>query len=146
MGGWVTALTAAHDHRVIGAVLICAADMGALGARPREEVVAEMKTDMESLAGGTAEIFSDDVIAGAARWHFSNATPGLTRTPLLVLTSDDGLAPQGDSLVAAVRKLGNTHVTTMHAATDHSWSDARIALESAVLGWLAALPASSKQH
>src|SRR3954471_981852 len=28
MGGWVTALTASHDHRLLGAVLISAADVG----------------------------------------------------------------------------------------------------------------------
>jgi len=146
MGGWVTAHTASHDHRVAGAILICAADMGALGSRSRDDIVKGMRDDMESLAGGTAEVFSDDLIAGAARWKLSNAAAGLARTPMLVLTSDDGLAPQADSLVAAVRKLGNTRVTTMHAATDHSWSDARIALESAVLRWLGRVPATGKQH
>jgi hypothetical protein len=29
----------------------------------------------------------------------------------------------------------------VHEATDHSWSDRRIALESAVLRWLQQLPA-----
>jgi hypothetical protein len=91
---------------------------------------------MESLAGGTAETFADDMIAGAPRWRFSVAAPGLSRTAMLVLTSDDGLAPMSDSLVAAVRRQGNDHVTTVHRATDHSWSDARIALESTVIRWL----------
>ena len=59
---------------------------------------------------------------------------------MLVLTSDDGLAPHSDSLVAAVRKLGNTRVGTMHVATDHGWADRRIALQSAVLRWLDRLP------
>jgi len=140
MGGWVTAHTASHDHRVLGAVLICAADIGAIGTQPRGDVVKEMEGDMESLAGGTPETFADDMMSGSAKWRFSVATPGLARTPLLVLTSDDGLAPQSDSLVAAVRRLGNQRVTTVHRATDHSWSDARIALETAVLEWLERLP------
>ena len=38
MGGWVTAHTAAHDHALLGAILISAADMGALAERlPRED-------------------------------------------------------------------------------------------------------------
>jgi hypothetical protein len=65
---------------------------------------------------------------------------------MLVLTSDDGLAPFSDSLVAAVRRQKNDRVTTMHQATDHSWSDARIALESAVLRWLERLPASGTRR
>jgi pimeloyl-ACP methyl ester carboxylesterase len=146
MGGWVTVHTAAHDHRVLGAILICAADMGVAGSQPRADVVKGMEGDMESLAGGTAETFADDMIAGSAKWRFSVAAPGLTRTPMLVLTSDDGLAPLSDSLVAAVRRAGNDRVTTVHRATDHSWSDARIALESAVLRWLERVPSISQRR
>ena len=35
MGGWVTALTAAHDHQLSGAILISAADMGLWGTTAR---------------------------------------------------------------------------------------------------------------
>ena len=146
MGGWVTVHTAAHDHRVLGAVLISAADMGMAGSQPRADVVKGMEGDMESLAGGTAETFADDMIAGASHWKFSGAAPGLVHAPMLVLTSDDGLAPFSDSLVASIRRLGNHRVTTLHAATDHSWSDARIALESAVIRWLEQLPASGARR
>jgi len=41
--------------------------------------------------------------------------------------------------VAAERARGNRHVTTVHFATDHSYSDKRIALESAVIRWLQAV-------
>jgi hypothetical protein len=40
--------------------------------------------------------------------------------PLLVLTANDGLAPQADRLVGEVRARGNTRVTTLHEPTDHS--------------------------
>src|ERR1700685_4660305 len=36
MGGWVTALTAARDHALIGAILISAADVGRLGDLPHD--------------------------------------------------------------------------------------------------------------
>jgi hypothetical protein len=55
-----------------------------------------------------------------------------------VLTSDDGLAPGADTLAVAVRAAGGS-VTTAHEATDHSWSDARIALQTRVIGWLQGL-------
>jgi uncharacterized protein len=141
MGGWVAALTASRDARLRGAVLISAADIGLVGTMKRAEAVPFMADNMESLAGGTAETLADDLLAGAERRRMTSAAPGLVRMPLLVLTSDDGLAPHSDSLVAAIRRLGGTRVSTMHAATDHSWSDRRIALESAVLRWLARLPA-----
>jgi hypothetical protein len=38
-----------------------------------------------------------------------------------------------------VRAQGNARVTAMHVATDHGWSDRRIALQDAVIRWLQAL-------
>ncbi len=136
MGGWVTVRTAAHDHRLRGAVLISAADMAADGGRPRDSVVALMADNMESLAGTSAAQMADELIAHKGDWNFSTAYDGLARIPLLVLTSNDGLAPMNNALVAAVRARGNTRVTAVHLPTDHSYSDQRIALESDVLRWL----------
>ena len=143
MGGWVTAHTASHDHHLLGAVLISAADIAEKGTPPRADVVKWMRDDMESLVGGTPETYADEVIAASRRRQFSAAAPGLARTPMLVLTSDDANVAAADSLVAAVRRLGNDRISTMHQATDHSWNDARIALESAVVHWLDRLPARS---
>jgi len=140
MGGWVAALTAARDARVRGAVLISAADIGLMGTMTRAEAVPVMADNMESLAGGTAETFADDLLDGAGRRRLAAAARGLAWMPLLVLTSSDGFAAHSDSLVAAVRRLGNTRVTTMHVATDHSWSDRRVALASAMIRWLQRLP------
>lgn len=146
LGGWNAALTASRDPRLRGVVLISPADIGLVGASlKRAEAAPFMAENMESLAGGTAESFADDLLAGAERRRMTAAAPGLTRIPMLVLSSDDGLAAHADSLVAAVRRLGGTRVTTLHAATDHSWSDHRIALQAAIIRWLERLPANASQ-
>jgi len=144
MGGWATAVTAAHDARLRGAVLISAADLGIKGTMSRSDAVAFMADNMETLAGGTAESFADELLSGAEHRRMTANAPGLVRMPLLVLTADDDLAPHSDSLVAAIRRLGGTRVTTMHMATDHSWSDRRVALESAVIRWLERLPQNER--
>ena len=145
MGGWVAALTASRDARLRGAVLISAADIGRVGASmKRDEAVPFMADNMESLAGGTAATFADDLLAGADRRRMTRAAPGLVRLPLLVLTSDDGLASHSDSLVAAVKRLGGTRVSTAHVATDHSWSDRRVRLITAILRWLDRLPGAPR--
>ena len=144
MGGWAAAIAASRDTRVRGAVLISLADIGVVGAMPRSDAVPFMRDNMESLAGGTAETFAEDLVTGASRRRLLDAAKGLSRLPLLVLSSDDGLASHSDSLVVAVRRLGNTRVSTMHAPTDHSWSDRRIALAAAVLRWLDRLPPSGR--
>ena len=139
MGGWVTVHTAARDHGLAGAILISAADMGAAGKRTRAEEIPFMADNMESLAGVTAEGMADEIMANGPKWQFAEAVPGLSRVPMLVLSSDDGLAPGTDALARAMRAAGNRRVTTVHKATDHSWSDKRIALESAVVNWLGRL-------
>ena len=139
MGGWVTVHTAAHDHALIGAILISAADMGAMGSMPREKAVARMAENKQGLAGATAESMADEIIANAKAFGFSTAVDGMATTPLLVLSADDGLAPMTDALVKAVEAKGNKRVTAIHAATDHSWSDHRIFLESTIIQWLATL-------
>jgi uncharacterized protein len=138
MGGWVVALTAAHDRGLIGAILISAADMGSRDADPKK-VVAEMADDMESLAGVTAQGMADELLANAKAFQLGNAAAGLSQIPLLVLSSDDGLAPQTDALVRAVEANGGHKVTKVHVSTDHGWSDHRIALQGTILTWLAGL-------
>ena|SRR5450432_71292 len=139
MGGWIVAHTAAHDHGLIGAILISAGDMGVLGEEPNDRLVAEMADDMEGLSGVTAQSMADEDKANAKAFRMENAAAGLTQMPLLVLTADDGLAPQSDAFVHAVEAQGGHKITTIHVATDHGWSDHRIALESAILTWLAGL-------
>jgi pimeloyl-ACP methyl ester carboxylesterase len=136
MGGWVTVLTAAHHPELLGAILISPADMGRNSSSPRADVVSMTADNMESLAGVTAESMADELLRAPATWRFESAAAGLAHLPLLVLTSDDGLGPRADSLVMRERALGNTRITTLHVVTDHSWSDRRIALESAVITWL----------
>jgi uncharacterized protein len=139
MGGWVVAHTASHDHELIGAVIISAGDMGGLGAQPVEKVVALMKDDMESLAGVTAESMAREARERSKEFLMENSAGGLVSMPLLAITSDDGLAPQTDTLVKAIEAKGGHKITAMHMATDHSYSDHRIALESAVIEWLTGL-------
>jgi hypothetical protein len=130
--------TAAHDRGLIGLISICAADMAKLGAAPepvREKVMAE---NMESLAGVTAASMAEDAAAAGPLNPLTKAATGLIDTPYLALTSDDGLAPDTDALVAAIRARGGTKVTAVHVHTDHGWNDHRIALEAAIIGWLRA--------
>jgi pimeloyl-ACP methyl ester carboxylesterase len=136
MGGWVTAMVAGKDDRLMGAALISAANMGWIGTQSREEVVKRAAGNTETLADTSPERMADELIANHQAFDFLEAAPGLANRPLLVLSSDDGLAPGTDALVKAVRKAGSTQVTSIHVATDHSWSDRRIALQAHIIRWL----------
>ena len=139
MGGWVTAHVASRDRGLIGAVTISAADIGREEERGRERLLALMADNMESLVGVTPESMADEIHGHAQEFALKNAARGLAQIPLLALTSDDGLADHTNALVNAIKAAGGAKVTTMHVATDHSWSDHRIALESAIINWLAGL-------
>lgn len=142
MGGWVTALTAAEDRGLLGAAMISAANLGAFGKAPRDQLAAGMKANgQEALAGTSPEIMADELIAKGDAFDFLKAAPALTNTSLFILSSDDGLAPGTDALAANIRDSGGTKLRTLHVATDHSWSDARVRLQTEVLGWLESLKA-----
>ena len=137
MGAWAVAKVAANDRRLQGAITISLADLGLVGGAPRAQLVERAAMNAETLAGTTPLRMADELIANAAVNRAAAGAAGLASLPLLVLTSDDGLAPGSDSLVAAVRAAGGTQVATAHVATDHSWSDARLRLEELVTAWLA---------
>lgn len=139
MGGWVTALVAGKDDNLLGAGLISAANLGSMRGLDRPGLIKLASGNVEALAGTAPEIMADELIAGREAFDFFPAAPGLAKKSLLVLSSDDGLAPQTDALIAAVRKQGGKNVTALHIATDHSWSDRRIFLQAQILRWLESL-------
>ena len=150
MGGFMARYVGAHDPAIKAVALISAADMGVDTVEPipaayRDHAVAPLAQHlaaegMAPLAGCTPESLAKEVIANADAWNIPSLAPALAARPMLVITSDDGFTPSNDAFVAALHKAGATRVTTLHLATDHSYSDKRIALQTAVLAFLAALP------
>jgi len=149
MGGFMAAYAGAHDHGILGIGMISAADMAgmadrSLAGKDEKAAVQQLgaaleREDILPLAGCTGESLAKELIAHRNQWAFMNYANLFGDRPLLVITSDDGLAPSVDALASEVRKQGSMHVTGQHFATDHSYSDHRIALEAAVLNWLGTL-------
>jgi len=149
MGGLMAAYAGSHDSAILGTAMISAADMGlmsqraAQGADPKATVVqlgaALEKEDILPLAGCTGESLAKELLANPKQFDFLDYASLFGSRPLLLVTSDDGLAPFSDMLATAVRKQGDKRVTEVHFSTDHSYSDRRIALETTVLNWLAGL-------
>ena len=113
--------------------------MGFMRGLDRESIVKLAAGNAETLADTSPEMMADELIANREVFDFLNAAPGLARNPLLVLSSDDGLAPQTDSLIKAVRSHGGARISAYHGPTDHSWSDHRIDLAAHVIRWLMGL-------
>ncbi|WP_353072959.1 alpha/beta hydrolase family protein [Tunturiibacter gelidoferens] len=146
MGGFIARYVAAQDPAIKAVGLISAADMGvdrvqSIKPDQRDAAVAALASHlaaegMAPLAGCTPESLAKEVVANATAWNIPALAPKLATRPILVITSDDGLAPSNDAFVEALHKAGNQEVTAIHMATDHSYSDQRIALEKAVLDGL----------
>jgi pimeloyl-ACP methyl ester carboxylesterase len=144
MGGWITAYTAAHDPDVLAAGLISAGDVGLIGAAPRAMAVKLVDDNIGTSDGmhtlaATPESLADEAIRNTKAYAMIDDAPGLAKHPLLLVTSDDGLKGGSDTLAKAIGD-GAAPITQVHLATDHSYSDQRIALEAAVIRWLENLP------
>ena len=139
MGGWVAAMSAAQDKNLTGVILVSAVNLGVVGRLPNATVTGTMADSMESLAGTTPAAMAEEVRTNAEAYDFLRGAPSLAEKPMLILSSDDGLAPQTDALVSAIRMAGGKEVTPIHVATDHGWSDRRIRLQTEILNWLAEL-------
>jgi len=147
MGGFMALQVGALDPAVKAVIAISAADLGTsrvqnVPAAKREFAVKGLaaglaREGMAPLAGTTPENLANEVLANAANWTFVNLAPKLATRPLLVITSDDGLALPSNALVDAVGKLPGQNVERVHIPTDHSYSDHRIALQQAVIDYLA---------
>jgi pimeloyl-ACP methyl ester carboxylesterase len=143
MGGFMARYVGALDPAIKAVGLISAADMGvdrvqSLKPGQEKEATASLATHlaaegMAPLAGCTPEGLAKEIVTNAVTWNTLSLAPKLAKRPVLVVTSNDGLAPSNDAFVAALRKAGATEITTVHLTTDHSYSDQRIALEQAVL-------------
>jgi len=150
MGGMIAANIGAHDPSIRAIGMISAANMAGrfLAAGKPDDSPANIKAwaarleqeGIYPLASCTSEGLARELAANAVRWNFPDFAPLLNPRSVLIVTSDDGLAPDNDRLAAGLRALHDTHTTTLHLATDHSYSGQRIALAAAVIDWLNQLP------
>jgi uncharacterized protein len=148
MGGFMANFAGAQDAKIEAVGMISAANLGGMESWANESghdatleyVAASLKAEgMAPLAGCTPESLAKEIEANFKQWNFVDSAAKLSSRPVLVVTSDDGLAGENDAFVKALKKTGSTKVTATHMTTDHSYSDHRIALETAVLQWLAAM-------
>jgi uncharacterized protein len=147
LGGFLARYAAGHDPKILATVLISA---GALGV----DKVAPLKPDqrahalvplaqhfkaegMAPLAGCTPESLAQEVIAHADDWDLPSLSRNFPANPLLVIHSDDGYMPWNQAFVLDLPKASAAKVTQVHFATDHSYSDQRIALQQSILDFLA---------
>lgn len=142
MGAWLALLGAAADSGVKCAGSIELGDLSRLWKRAHADSssLREMTgyDDWLTQPGGPlhadARALEASLDANAERWDVTTHARELAPHTLLLIENDHNAdhAP----LVAALGTAGAKHVTAEVWKTDHSFSDRRIALSRAVVGWL----------
>jgi len=149
MGGFMAVEAAAADPTIVGVGLISAADIGgriprALTKDQQEATIRMLSASYENdgmapLSGCTPEGLAHEAVANAAQWSFMSKVSLLDSRPVLVVTADDAYARSDKGFAGALRRAGNTRVSTLHLDTDHAYSDQRGLLSGAILRWLATI-------
>lgn len=144
MGGFAAAYLASSDPEVQAACLLSGVDLGsAFGSPSRTVGVAAVDENvgfsdgLHILSGTSAATLAAEAAHRASSWRLDSLAAKLADRPLLLVTSDDGFAASSDALGQAVESFGSDKLSRAHFATDHSYSDHRIALQIEVLNWLA---------
>ena len=143
MGGWVTAQTFAHDPALAGAIMISAGDMGLEGSHDRGEILALLDDNKETLAVADMGALADELAAHSREWSLPALAPQLKDRRLLILYSHDGLESHSLALADPLKAAKSKGLTYAYTATDHGWSDHRIALQAQVINWLVSLQNSA---
>jgi pimeloyl-ACP methyl ester carboxylesterase len=145
MGGFMVASAAAHNPQVAGVVMISAWNIatGAANLPLSKEpafvakfVEDQKDNDLSPLAGCSPESLGHEIFRDRNNWNFVRFAKQLSSRPVLIFTSDDGLAPASQKLFTALQQAGDKRAQTFHYATDHAYSDRRVELTSAILKFL----------
>lgn len=144
MGGYIASQVTAARPMVKAAALISPANIGsAFGMLPRAEAISAVDDNVGTseglhiLAGTSPEQLASEVNNKADLWQLERHVPALATRPVLLITSDDGFAEGCEAFARGIKPAGG--LTRHHMATNHSYSDHRIALQVAVLQWLETL-------
>ncbi len=142
MGGFMVSRAAARDPQIMGVVMIAAWNIGATKLPDPKNRPDAFKDDSPRLAGTTPESLIAEIQQNAAKLNYLDDARALKDRPVFILEADDRNIADNQAMAAALRKAGNTQVTEEHMATDHVFSDHRIALQTAVITWLQTLTAA----
>lgn len=141
MGGFMAADAAADDPGVIGLFLIDAWNISATARSLATEAGAKAWHDMAvgdlpPLAGTSEAALAAEMKASIDRFDIERRIVAYGRRPIAIYGATRGVGAPNNGYMKAARDAGNTQVTGAIWATDHPFSDKRIALSEALVAWL----------
>jgi len=148
-GGYIAARVAAARPSILAAALIApwdisydAREWSAFSARQLFKVGADNFDDVDGrLSGATASSLTRDVLRDGPSLNLTALSAGLAKRRILIITATrDDPDDQASALVTNLKRRSHGTFESEVMMTDHGFNDHRIALEVAVVSWLARLP------
>ncbi len=137
-GGFLAGYEGSHNPDISAIGIISATNLGRINVDPKERDtrLKRWQTQLHPVHGAT----SSDLFAEAERhkkdWDYVQWADVLRTRPLLLVEADDQNHSDMEALASALRQKGSVTLEQKAVATDHSFSDHRIALQTIVVDWL----------
>lgn len=137
-GGFLAGYEASHDPNIAAVAMISAVNLGKVNADPKEREVRlkRWETQLHPVRGVTASELFGEAERHAKDWNYVQWANALHARPVLLVEADDQNRADMEALAAALQQAGSHALDHRAVATDHSFSDHRIALQAIVIEWL----------
>jgi pimeloyl-ACP methyl ester carboxylesterase len=146
MGGFAALVAGSELESVACVVSLAGADLGRLGraatadAATARAIAARLDAWGAPLRSLGGETLVAELVAEAGRFDLVRRAPALARKPVLLVAGrrdeDTPLAEHHAPLARALREAGAARLAEVVLDADHAFSDHRVALARAVVGWL----------
>jgi pimeloyl-ACP methyl ester carboxylesterase len=148
MGGFMAGYEVSHDPDITAVAMISAVNLGRISADPKEREVRlkRWQSNLHPTQGTTARDLFAEADRHAKDWDYVQWADGLRTRPILLVEADDQNHTDMEALAGALRQKGAVALSQVSVPTDHTFSDHRIALQTAVIEWLEKLKRQGPVH
>jgi pimeloyl-ACP methyl ester carboxylesterase len=138
LGGFLAGYEASHDPDITAVAMIAALDMGRVNAdaKEREKRLKRWEAQLHPVRGASAQELFAEAERHGKEWDYVQWAQALRMRPVLLVEADDQNHADMEALAGALQQKGAVALNHVAVATDHSFSDHRIALQTIVVEWL----------
>ena len=138
LGGFLAGYEASHDPDITAVAMIAAVNLGRVNADPkeREARLKRWETQLHPIRGASAPELFAEAERHTKDWDYVQWADALRARPVLLVEADDQNHADMEALAGALRQKSAVALNQVAVATDHGFSDHRIALQTIVVEWL----------
>jgi pimeloyl-ACP methyl ester carboxylesterase len=148
LGGFLAGYEASRDLNIAAVAMISAVNLGKVNADAgeRRARLRRWEIQMHPMHGTSAAELFAEAEHHAREWDYVQWAEALRARPVLLIEADDQNHSDMAALAREMRERRASRLDEKSFATDHSFSDRRIALQAVVIDWLAGLQEGTGGH